>query len=733
MYNFYRKFLKILLSIIYKIEIKGIDNLYAVKNEKTVIIANHVSYIDPALISLFLPYKIVFAINSKIAKIWWIKPFLKIVETYSLDTTNAMAIKTLIKKVKLGEKIAIFPEGRTSTTGSMMKIYAGPALIAYKTNAKILPIMINGTEFTAFSKIKKLFCTKIKFRKKLTVKILPAVVLDINNNSDSKINIKKILTEQLYGIMSDARASRYDMNTGLFKSLIDAGYIYGMNKKILEDISNVITYRKIISRAFLYRKYIVNNTKIDSNQDGMHYQSKYSNSVAIVLPNSIEYIVSLFAIHSLQKIAFVVNYNQSQSLIFNVLQASNAQLLITSKKIIKDLALEGLIISIEKIKIATLYIEDILINTSIIDRTMCYLSSFVPEFYYKKISNNQKKLNSASLILQSSSKKNNIKLLMFSDLNIRSNILQITSNMEISPQDIVFSSINLYHGYSLITSYLSLLTGAKNFLYPYLSNYSSIPEIIYSRNITIVFSTPILSHYYAIYADSYDLRSIKSMILSLDHLHLSSKKILIEKCKTNIYECYFHESSLMISLNTLTQYKGDSMGKILPKIQYYLKPCKTNLKLGYLQIKSPSNSSSYIEFIHNTEHYIQNIKNEILIETTLDYQDTEELIFIGNDFITSETSYITQNTENLYIGELLEHIFRNKFLGTHIILCIKSVFFIFTNDTISNTKLLDILHQFKIYDESLLKRIIILKLNELEVNHIGQINYSLLENYLNKK
>ena len=78
------------------------------------------------------------------------KPFLKILRTYPIEPNNPMAIKSLIEEVKKDKKIAIFPEGRTSVTGSLMKVYEGPGMIADKADATILPIRVDGTQVYYF-------------------------------------------------------------------------------------------------------------------------------------------------------------------------------------------------------------------------------------------------------------------------------------------------------------------------------------------------------------------------------------------------------------------------------------------------------------------------------------------------------------------------------------------------------------------------------------------------------
>jgi len=79
-----------------------------------------------------------------------------LVKTFALDPTNPMAIKSLINKIKKDKKCVIFPEGRITVTGSLMKIYQGPAMITEKSGAMILPIRLDGAQFSPFSHLNKI-------------------------------------------------------------------------------------------------------------------------------------------------------------------------------------------------------------------------------------------------------------------------------------------------------------------------------------------------------------------------------------------------------------------------------------------------------------------------------------------------------------------------------------------------------------------------------------------------
>ena len=141
-------------STLFRVELRGLDNMPPA-GTRMVIAPNHVSLIDGPLVHVALPIDAAFAVDTTIANAWWAKPFMALIRAHLLDPTRPLAARALSRAVADGEPIVIFPEGRITVTGGLMKVYEGAAMIADKADAVIVPVRIDGAERSPFSYLRR--------------------------------------------------------------------------------------------------------------------------------------------------------------------------------------------------------------------------------------------------------------------------------------------------------------------------------------------------------------------------------------------------------------------------------------------------------------------------------------------------------------------------------------------------------------------------------------------------
>jgi len=125
-----RRVLQIVARALFRVRVDGDTSKFL--NERTLIVANHESLIDGLLLAVFLPVQATFVVHTTVARNPLNAWMLRFIPHLLVDSTSPLAMKIICKLVETGTPVVIFPEGRLTVTGSLMKVYDGAAFIAAK-------------------------------------------------------------------------------------------------------------------------------------------------------------------------------------------------------------------------------------------------------------------------------------------------------------------------------------------------------------------------------------------------------------------------------------------------------------------------------------------------------------------------------------------------------------------------------------------------------------------------
>jgi acyl-[acyl-carrier-protein]-phospholipid O-acyltransferase/long-chain-fatty-acid--[acyl-carrier-protein] ligase len=572
-----RSVFKFIFDFFYRVEVKGLENLDKA-GKRVVIVANHISYLDPALLSVYLPIKLVFAINTQVAQAAWVKPFLSVARVFSIDPNNAMAAKSLIDVVKKNQAVAIFPEGRISTTGALMKIYEGPGMIADKADANILPIRIEGPQFTIFSKLK--FIPKVRWFTKVTITILPPVKLDAPANMQNRIR-RKFIGQKLYDIMSEMMFESSAYKKTLYQSLIDAGKVYGFNHEVIHDLANnKATYRQMIMKSFILGDLIKDDT----------HNAEY---VGLMLPNTVGTTITFFAMQAYNRVPTMVNFSAGAGSIISACNTARVKTIYTSRQFIEKASLEAVVSQLEQ-HFNVIYLEDLAKRLNLLIKLKGFIGSLVPNIYYNFICKNMED-KSPAVILFTSGTEGSPKAVVLSHRNIQANRYQIASRVDFGMHDTAFNTLPMFHSFGMTGMILMVLQGIKTFFYPSPLHYRIIPEVMYDVGATIMFGTDTFLNGYAKYAHPYDFYSLRYVFAGAEKLKSETRKLWLEKYGVRVFEGYgATEAAPVVSANTSMHDKPGTVGRLMPKMEHHIEPVEGIAEGGMLNIKGPNVMLGYI-------------------------------------------------------------------------------------------------------------------------------------------
>ncbi len=561
--------LKKIMALLFRVRTINFGRL---KMEGKVIIApNHPSFLDGVLLYLFLPKEAVYVINTDIARRFSF--ILRFVNHLTIDPLNPYALKQIINLVNSEIPVVLFPEGRVMTTKGLMKIYDGIGVVALKTGAVIYPLIINGPEYSRFSRI----TDKVRSRWFPQVDLYADDPVRFELHEDSSIQEqKREVSDRMLSIMQKAVfKSRFREDVNLFDELIAAAQKYGWNTCIVEDLKQKVSYRNLVLAAYILGgkfKSILNDSE---------------ETVGVLLPSAVAHVSTLFGLAFLNKTPAIINFSAGPRNVVDCVQTAGIKTVFSSREFVEKADLEALIESLEKCS-RVIYLEDVRSTVGLMDKIAGLLN-----LRTGKRRNNADKHR---LILFTSGSESKPKGVILKHSNITANIHQLSSVIDFHSRDRILNFLPMFHAFGLTAGvFLPILSGVPVFLYPSPLHYKIIPEMIYSTNATIIFGTSTFLASYGKYAHPYDFYSIRYVFAGAEKLKEDVRTLWLEKFGIRIMEGYgCTETAPVLSLNTpLCYYKG-AVGRFLPGIEYRVEAVEGISDGGNLLVKGPNVMEGYL-------------------------------------------------------------------------------------------------------------------------------------------
>lgn len=108
----------------YRVEVIGFDNIP--QTGATLLLGNHISWIDWALVQIACPRPIRFVMLKRIYETWYLNPFFRLFGVVPIAAGKSKeSLETINKLLKAGECVCLFPEGAISRNGHLGKFHTG--------------------------------------------------------------------------------------------------------------------------------------------------------------------------------------------------------------------------------------------------------------------------------------------------------------------------------------------------------------------------------------------------------------------------------------------------------------------------------------------------------------------------------------------------------------------------------------------------------------------------------
>ena len=556
-----------LFKTFFGLEIKGLENLPK-PGEKAVIAPNHVSLLDAPLMHAIVPSHTAYAVDTTMANTWWVRPFLKLARFYTVDPARPLGMRSLIQTVKDGSSLVIFPEGRLTVTGGLMKVYDGTAMIADKADAPVVPVRIDGLERSHFGYLTKAQTKKAWFPK-TTVTILPPVKLDIDPALRGKAR-RQAAGARLQDLMTDSAVLTTPIDMTLFEALVMARDRRDTGKPAIQDpLGGKLTYKKLIVGAqVLGAKLLPSLPPVGA-------------SVGLLLPNSAGVAVTFFAMQTTGRVPAMLNFSAGVSSVLAACKAAKIETVLTSRAFVEKGHFEALVAAIADVA-KVVYLEDVRASIGFADKMRGLLRGGRPivDVDY----------NAPAAILFTSGSEGLPKGVVLSHKNLLANCAQSLTRVACNGGDKVFNALPVFHSFGLTAGLLMpLVAGVPVYLYPTPLHYRIIPELVYASNATILFGTDTFLTGYARCAHPYDFARLRLVLSGAEAVKERTRQLYMDRFGVRILEGYgVTETAPVLAINTPLANKAGTVGRLSPLMEARIEPAPGITDGGRLYVRGPN-------------------------------------------------------------------------------------------------------------------------------------------------
>ena len=541
-----RAIFKTYFKLVHRIKVEGRENLPR-DFDKLIVISNHASLLDGIILWTYVDIDLKILVNRGRARELLLRPFMQNSYTVQIDTMNPYALKGIIDEVNLGTALLVFPEGRMTRTGNLMKIYEGTGFVAYKTGACILPAHLGNTYETIFAR--KPGGRKIFAPITLTIgKISPPMDLDHVQHHDRKREAARTIYDLLCNMYYEAHYR---------PSTLGSEFVRICRKK-----GKAMLYKDVTGAEVSYRKALIGAVVL-----GNRLSRFTGRNVGIFLPNLAVTALLVFGLEMRRKVPVLLNYSSGPGALRHSMHLADLKVVVTSRTFLERMKMEPSLFEGREV----VYIEDLRQTIGVAEKIHGFLRALFPGPLARMVPGEHRE---EAVILFTSGSEGLPKGVCLSHENIVANIWQCLSRIDIGESDYLFNAMPIFHSFGLtIGTILPVFAGASSFLYVSPLHYRIVPEIIYEEGCTVLMGTNTFLNGYARKAHPYDFHSMRYIFCGAEALSDAVFDRYAKVFGIRVMSGYgATECAPVVCMNSSLEHKYGTVGKALPGIEYKLAP-----------------------------------------------------------------------------------------------------------------------------------------------------------------
>jgi acyl-[acyl-carrier-protein]-phospholipid O-acyltransferase/long-chain-fatty-acid--[acyl-carrier-protein] ligase len=576
--HFVRGALRMIARLLFRVTVTG--ELRQLHHPKTLIVANHESFLDGLLLAVFLPVDATFVVHTSIANHPVFGRLLRLIPHLAVDSSSPLALKQVYRLVDSGRPVVIFPEGRLTVTGSLMKVYDGAAFVAAKTAATVVPVRIEGAGRSYFGRLAGIY--PLRLFPKIALTVLPPRSIPMPQLPSARLRRRRA-GELMRRILQDSLVAARPERT-LFEAFLDARATFGSSYNLVEDIRlKEESYGTLLRMALGLQRLLMPRTT-------------EGETVGVLMPNAAATLGLILGLSAGKRVPALLNYTAGVEGMRAACTAASIRTIVASRAFVEKARLGSQVEALagsgaHAAGVTVVYLEDLKAGLTTSDKLW-----ILWHLRFPGLAAVPQRPDDPACVLFTSGSEGRPKGVVHSHSSVLSNVAQVRAVADFNPLDKFLVALPIFHSFGLTCGVvLPLVSGCKVFLYPSPLHYRVIPEVVYDRNCTVLFGTSTFLANYGKFAHPYDFGRLRYVVAGAERLAEDVRRLWIDKFGIRIMEGYgVTECAPVIAVNVPMACRIGSVGQLLPGMQYELEPVPGIDNGGALHVRGPNVMKGYV-------------------------------------------------------------------------------------------------------------------------------------------
>ncbi len=564
-------FLRLLVRLLYRFHAY---NTAALRTPGPVLLLpNHVSWFDWLFLGLCLEPDWRFVTSSTTAQTSFLHRWIMVNRrTFPIDPLSPYAAKHMAEYLQRGGRLVLFPEGRISVTGSLMKLFDGTGFLLHRTKAKVVLAHLRGAHRLPWSRNpdrKRWFPTvSVHF----TDALIPPHVDHLAAN-DARDRLVGWVLEQM---RTHRFATEHAFGPATLPAAIREAARRAPGAIAVADVNASLTYRRLFVGATLLARQF------------RALLGPGAERVGVLLPNVNATPVTLLALWSLGKVPAILNYTTGPAIMVSCAQLAGLKQVLTSRTFAEKAKLK--LEPLAEAGVELLYLEDIRPRISVLAKlaALAGLLRLPPP--------PRDDPAATAVVLFTSGSEGVPKGVELTHANLLANLRQLLAISDLTDHERMFCALPLFHSFGLTGGLLlPLVRGFRTFLYPSPLHYRIVPTAVYMQSSTLLLATNTFLNLYARRAHPYDFRLLRYLFAGAEKIQESTSALYAQRFGVRILEGYgATECSPVLAVNTPLTPRAGTAGKLLPGMEARIEPVEGVAEGGRLLVRGPNVMKGYL-------------------------------------------------------------------------------------------------------------------------------------------